>query len=115
MSSTKQLHKQWRKAFREGVFERDHNMCRVCGFHSWESSSVLDAHHITDRHELPNGGYVLSNGISLCSECHIKAGIHFTTKGKEWPNGFHPFDLYRLIGSSYEQAAKDSEALSEQV
>lgn len=26
----------------------------------------LDAHHITDRNEMPNGGYVPENGISLC-------------------------------------------------
>lgn len=106
--STKQLHKQWRKAFREGVFARDGHKCHVCG-----GGGELDAHHITDRHDLANGGYVLSNGITLCAECHIKAGVHHITHGAEWPEGFHPNDLYKRIGSSEETARLDSERLSE--
>jgi 5-methylcytosine-specific restriction endonuclease McrA len=106
--NTKQLHKQWRTTFREGVFERDGHKCKVCG-----NDGELDAHHITDRHDLPNGGYVFSNGISLCSECHIKAGVHHVTGGKDWPDGFHPDDLYRLIHSSQDLAYEDSKRLSE--
>ena len=104
--STKQLHKEWRKNFREGVFARDGYVCKICG------GIVADAHHITDRHVLPNGGYVLSNGISLCEACHIKAGVHHITHGIKWPEGFHPNDLYAKIGSSYERAYKDSANLS---
>jgi len=105
--STKQLHKDWRRNFREGVFARDGNKCKVCG-----ARGELDAHHITDRHVLPNGGYVLSNGISLCEACHIKAGVHHITHGKNWPKGFHPNDLYAMIKSSYDKAYKDSANLS---
>lgn len=106
--STKQLHKEWRKQFREGVFERDGHKCKICG-----SIGILDAHHITDRHDLPNGGYVLSNGISLCEPCHIKAGEHHITHGKTWPEGFHPNDLYARINSSLEKAYKDSSNLTQ--
>lgn len=102
----KQLHKKWRKEFNNAVFTRDKNVCKVCG-----DGGKLDAHHITDRHDLPNGGYVPSNGISLCEPCHIKAGEHHITDGKTWPNGFHPNDLYAMIGSSYEQAYTDSAGL----
>lgn len=109
--STKQLHKQWRKAFNEAVFSRDNHMCRVCHTIASEGEK-LDAHHITDRHDLPNGGYVASNGISLCESCHIKAGEHHITRGKSWPEGFHPNDLYAMIGSSHEQALKDSNDLT---
>lgn len=91
-----------RDGFRCSVFERDKHSCRTCG-----STNVrLDAHHITDRHEMPNGGYVKENGISLCDTCHVKAEqFHM---GKNIPEGFHPDDLYRLIGSSKERAIKAS-------
>lgn len=104
--STKQFHKQWRKDFNTKVFGRDKNVCKVCG-----ASGKLDAHHITDRHDLPNGGYVPSNGISLCEPCHIKAGEHHITNGNSWTKGFHPNDLYLMINSSYENAYEDSKNL----
>ena len=71
----------------------------------------LDAHHITDRHEMPNGGYVLSNGITLCSKCHLDAEQYHITNGKYNVENFHPNDLYTVIGSSYEQAFNDSKNL----
>ena len=94
--------KKVRELFRQAVFKRDNLKCKVCGF----ESNHLDAHHITDRNELPNGGYVAENGISLCEKCHIKAEIfHSTGKAVE---GFHPNDLYNLIGSSYDKAYEAS-------
>ena len=99
----KQLHKLWRKQFRESVFSRDNYKCKVCG-----STDELDAHHITDRHEMPNGGYVESNGITLCPKHHMNAeSFHINNKTK-WDDGFHPNDLYILIGSSYDIAYKNS-------
>jgi HNH endonuclease len=103
--SNKILHKRWRKEFNASVFHRDNNKCRICG------KDGVDAHHITDRHDLPNGGYVASNGILLCETCHIKAGEHHITNGKSWPKGFHPNDLYDLICSSYNKAYEDSNNL----
>lgn len=58
-----------RERFRDAVFKRDNHKCRVC----FEKNSKLDAHHITDRNEMPNGGYCKENGISLCESCHEKA------------------------------------------
>ena len=94
-----------RERFRCSVFERDKHTCRTCG-----STNVrLDAHHITDRHEMPNGGYVKENGISLCDMCHVKAEqFHM---GLDVPLGFHPDDLYRLIDSSKGHAIKASKRL----
>lgn len=64
-----------------------------------------DAHHITDRNEMPNGGYVLENGITLCKyECHMMAELFHITDGEDWYNGMHPDDLYKLIGSSRDLA-----------
>lgn len=100
MSSAK---KKIRENFRDVVFKRDGFACRVCR----EREQPLDAHHITDRNLMPNGGYVLQNGISLCPDCHEKAEVFHST-GSAIP-GFSPDDLYNHIGSSYDQAVKASE------
>lgn len=94
-----------RQVFRQKVFWRDDDKCKVC------KADAVDAHHITDRTLMPNGGYVKENGISLCSECHIKAEKFHITGGAEWIEGMHPDDLYRLIGSSKEKAIEASEKL----
>lgn len=96
---------QVRENFRTVVFKRDSNLCKVC------SAPAVDAHHITDRTEMPNGGYVLENGISLCDKCHIQAEQFHITNGKSWTHEMHPSDLYKLIGSSKEKAIEASELL----
>ena len=71
----------------------------------------LDAHHITDRNDMPNGGYVEENGISLCHDaCHLLAEAYHQT-GTAHP-GFSPTDLYTKIGSSYEEACRASVKLA---
>jgi len=104
-----QKKKEIRHKFREEVFKRDKNTCRMCA----KKDCELDAHHITDRNEveIENGGYTKYNGISLCEECHLKAEKYHMTNGKEWIKGFHPDDLYRKIGSSKEIAIKYSKKL----
>lgn len=102
--SKKQLHKLWRKEFNEKVFARDRNKCVFC-----DSIGPLDAHHITDRHLMPNGGYVLSNGITVCEEHHLKCEEYHSTNTCE-PQ-YHPYELYKLINSSPEKAHADSEKL----
>jgi 5-methylcytosine-specific restriction endonuclease McrA len=105
--SNKQLHKELRKKFNLLVFTRDDNKCKVCG-----RTYNLDAHHITDRHEMPNGGYTISNGITLCDECHKEAETFHKTNKEFWYAGFHPNDLYELIDSSFDKAYNDSLKLS---
>ena len=102
--SQKQNHKRWRKEFNEVCLKRDGNKCVFC-----DITNSLDVHHITDRHDMPNGGYVLSNGITLCSEHHLLA--------EEWHStgeGFLDYsaeELYKKINSSYDKAYADSENL----
>ena len=58
-----------RDQFREGVFERDKHKCVLCG------APAQDAHHILERRLFSGpqlGGYYMSNGASVCGECHIK-------------------------------------------
>lgn len=80
----------------------------ACGF----SACELDAHHITDRHDMPNGGYVAENGISLCPDCHRKAERYHDTGHEESVPGYHPDDLYEMIGSSWQEAWEASEAIA---
>jgi hypothetical protein len=119
--------KQVRAAFRIAVLKRDGYCCAMCGkpgkdrqggdghvqFHGKRSEgelAVLDAHHITDRNDMPNGGYVKENGISLCADCHVLAELHHQTGIA--PPGFAPDDLYAKIDSSVELAHRASTALS---
>lgn len=109
---------QTREKFRKDVFDRDNYKCVVCG----RGDVKLDAHHITNRKQIPNGGYVKENGITLCDTyngCHWKAeqfNCGYTedyiieTKGKELET-FRASNLYKLINSSYELACKKSEKL----
>jgi len=122
-----------RKNFRDSVFARDGYKCVVCGLQSSkdEAEHDLDAHHITPREEMPNGGYVKENGVSLCDPskrggklahgCHYKAeellkwAEMWVTRGpkKEGDYGFEfsSEGLYKAIGSSKEAAIKASEFL----
>lgn len=95
-----------RQAFRAAVFLRDGNRCRGCG----GTRGDLVAHHITDRSEMPGGGYVPENGISLCNDCHLKAEA-FHRDGTAIP-GWAPEDLYARIGSSPEAALAAARAKS---
>ena len=108
-----QRKKQIRQQFRDAVFARDAFTCRGCGFTSTpeRAEDELDAHHITDRHEMPHGGYVAENGITLCADCHEKAETFHC--GDPVPPGFAPAELYALIGSSEEEARTASERLAE--
>ena len=108
-----------RAAFRKAVFERAGYCCECGGVAGRDRQSEpsaekveLDVHHITNRNELPNGGYVEENGISVCGECHSKAEEAWATGTAV--EGFAPADLYELIGSSLEEAFEASELLGRQ-
>jgi len=96
-----------REAFRRACFERAGYRCEVCGDDA-RGEEHLDAHHITDRHELPAGGYVEANGITLCPSCHELAEVYHQRQGWDWAPGYHPNALYFRIGSSYERAKAQS-------
>lgn len=107
-SSSGKTKKQIREAFRLAVFTRDGFKCRICGTHG-----DLDAHHITNRNQMPEGGYVVENGIALCAKHHIDAEDAWCTQqnGKKMPvelAQFSPENLYRIIGSSKELARRKS-------
>jgi 5-methylcytosine-specific restriction endonuclease McrA len=102
-----------RKNFRDACYRRDKYKCVKCCFTSSpdKAEAELDAHHITDRREMPNGGYVKENGISLCTECHIKAEQYHST-GEAVP-GYSIEELYVVINSTLEKAIEASKKLSD--
>lgn len=106
--------KEIRASFRNGVFKRDKYTCRTCGFKSTpqKAEQELDAHHIIDRSLMPAQGYVLSNGITLCAECHQKAEEWHRSDHLNFVEGYHPDNLFELIESSVKLAVQDSERLN---
>lgn len=97
----------WRKEFSTNVFTRDGHRCKICN-----KTVGLDAHHITDRHEMPNGGYVVENGITLCPEHHLQAEQYHISGNVKGVEGMYPKDLYELIGSTYQLAFEKSMKLN---
>jgi len=55
-------YKQWRTS----VFERDNWTCQTCGVRG----VYLEAHHIKGWKDFVELRYVVSNGVTLCRECH---------------------------------------------
>jgi hypothetical protein len=113
--------KDVRAAFRNAVFARDRYTCVVCG-KRWSSADAdpslgrINAHHVTDRHEFPNGGYVAANGVTVCDggadSCHMKCEQFHISGGKAHEPNLHPDDIYRKIGSSFDAALEADKALS---
>jgi 5-methylcytosine-specific restriction endonuclease McrA len=113
------MKKQIRGYFRTNVFKRDAYRCRCCGvagkdrqrgnlhtkYHPVKDPVELDAHHITPREIMLNGGYVEENGISLCTSCHIQAEDYLHGI-MSYYDDFSPENLYKLINSSYEKAVE---------
>mgnify|MGYP002814118770 CR=1 FL=1 len=57
-------HTAWRKK----VYERDNYTCQEC----FVEGGRLEAHHILKWADYPKSRYHLSNGKTLCKECHSK-------------------------------------------
>lgn len=57
---------QNRKEFREQCLERDNHQCVI----PWCTRSADDVHHIIERSEWNNGGYIINNGASVCNPHH---------------------------------------------
>lgn len=104
--------KEIRRNFRDSCFKRDKFACVMCGVKASshdEAMSIFDVHHISPRIEMPFGGYVMENGITLCHNDHLKAEEFYST-GVAIP-GFSPEELYQRINSSKEKAMEASKRL----
>ena len=59
------------KEWRESIFERDNYTCQRCGQRSKKGKRFeINAHHIEGFAENKLKRYKLSNGITLCENCH---------------------------------------------
>jgi 5-methylcytosine-specific restriction endonuclease McrA len=67
--------------WRMEVFQRDGFTCVRCGA---SPSGELRAHHILSYTRYPNARYKVSNGVTLCKDCHIEFhGIYTYTNFTE--------------------------------
>jgi len=65
---------EW-KNWRRKVFERDNYTCQECGARNFKGNGKsvwIHPHHKKSRHEYPYLQFKLSNGITLCRDCHRK-------------------------------------------
>lgn len=60
-------YREWRTA----VFEYDVYTCWVCGNRGNQSSCYLEAHHLKSWANYPKLRFDVSNGVTLCKECHL--------------------------------------------
>lgn len=110
---------QLRNDFNDKCLERDNHECVICG------KQAFVVHHITDRKDIPNDGYVIFNGASLCTQCHVKAELFFARDLPNFRNQcfelkFSPEEIlkitpeyiYELIGSSEEKAFEESRKIN---
>ena len=66
---TSKEYRDWRKA----VFERDNYTCQDCGIRSGKGQkAVLNADHIKSFAIYPEFRFEISNGRTLCLDCHKK-------------------------------------------
>ena len=64
-------------AWRDKVFQRDNYICQDCGLQSGQGHKIfLQAHHIKPFAQYPKLRYVVSNGITLCKNCHLLRHSH---------------------------------------
>ena len=56
------------KIWREAVFRRDNYTCQGCG----ERGVYIEPHHIRSKVKYPEEAFDVSNGKTLCLECHRK-------------------------------------------
>lgn len=69
------------KKWRLNVFERDNYTCVKCGFRSQKGKCVpIQAHHIKSFSNHPELRFELSNGETLCRDCHKKTDNYKNNK-----------------------------------
>lgn len=72
---------EWKK-WRTDVFNRDNYICQNsdCPYCGNKRGAELHPHHIKQIHEHPELIYDIDNGITYCSDYHIKGGLHRRNK-----------------------------------
>lgn len=63
--------KRW-KDWRTRVFKRDKYTCQKC----WKQGGELHPHHIKQKSLFPELIFIVSNGLTLCKDCHKKTDTY---------------------------------------
>ena len=69
------------------IIKTKDNTCNIC-----ENYKDLNIHLITPRY-----GTRMGNMLLLCKECSDLASYYWKTNCRDWDEGKHPDDLYKLI------------------
>ncbi len=70
---TRVKYKEWRRV----VFQRDKYVCQKCNIVSGNGKAIyLHAHHKKSFSKFPKLRYRVSNGITLCKDCHLSSHLH---------------------------------------
>ncbi|MHB9032337.1 MAG: HNH endonuclease [Anaerolineae bacterium] len=72
------LYKNGSGRWATNIFERDNYTCQDCGLHEPE---IVEAHHIISKMADPEKQFDLSNGVTLCPNCHKRRHIQTTKNG----------------------------------
>ncbi len=59
------------QSWRNAILERDRYVCQKCGRRCRKTEHGLAAHHIKPYASHPDLRYEISNGITLCRDCHL--------------------------------------------
>lgn len=67
------------------MYERDNYTCQCCGINNGHVKTIkFNAHHLDNYIQFPDLRIEISNGITLCEECHrdfhSAYGIKYTTR-----------------------------------
>jgi hypothetical protein len=87
---------EWRNA----VLARDNYVCRHCGRKCRKYERGLAAHHVKEYATHPDLRYDVSNGITLCRQCHLSLHGRAPAPRPQVPCGcgcgtlINPFDVY---------------------
>jgi len=86
LARTSAKYRSWRKA----VFERDNYTCQQCGARNGKGKSVyLNADHVIPFSQSAKLRYKVSNGRTLCVECHRKTDTFGNKLAKKRPVSQH--------------------------
>jgi len=76
------------------INKRDKYTCKKC-----EGSDNVGISIITPRY-----GYTIENVLLLCKYCNKYAAYYWKSNCRDYVEGFHPDDLYKLIDSNRNRA-----------
>lgn len=79
------LSSYWLRRWSESVRERDDHVCYVCGERKEDN---CDAHHVYPKCKYPEKAYDLTNGVTVCRDCHQPL-VHTSEKSwRKWTDFF---------------------------